>query len=70
MDLALNNVEWLICQKTKPNQTKTILLMDLSLIMRDKKKSLKSSNWKFENMNTYDSNEKFINWYNYSIWWP
>ena len=24
MDLALNNPQWLICHKTKPNQTKTI----------------------------------------------
>ena len=22
MDLALNNLQWLICHKTKPNQTK------------------------------------------------
>ena len=22
MDLALNNIQWLICHKTKPNQTK------------------------------------------------
>ena len=22
-DLALNNLQWLICNKTKPNQTKT-----------------------------------------------
>ena len=22
-DLALNNLQWLICHKTKPNQTKT-----------------------------------------------
>ena len=26
-DLALNNLQWLICHKTKPNQTKPIYLM-------------------------------------------
>ena len=25
MDLALNNRQWLICHKTKPNQTKPML---------------------------------------------
>ena len=25
LDLALNNLEWLICHKTKPNQTKIVL---------------------------------------------
>ena len=24
MDLALNNLQWLICHKTKPNQTKAM----------------------------------------------
>ena len=25
-DLALNNLQWLVCHKTKPNQTKFICL--------------------------------------------
>ena len=27
MDLALNNLQWLICHKTKPNQTKPSLIL-------------------------------------------
>ena len=27
MDLALNNLYWLICHKTKPNQTKPISIV-------------------------------------------
>ena len=27
MDLALNNLQWLICHKTKPNKTKLIVLI-------------------------------------------
>ena len=26
-DLALNNQQWLICRKTKPNQTKSYILL-------------------------------------------
>ena len=26
-DLALNNLQWLICHKTKPNQTKSYILI-------------------------------------------
>ena len=35
MDLALNNLQWLICHKTKPNQIKYIqyicIKMDLAI---------------------------------------
>ena len=32
-DLALNNVQWVICHKTKPNQTVSLILSSLYLYM-------------------------------------
>ena len=34
MDLALNNVQWLICHKTKPNQTKPIRCQAINLTLQ------------------------------------
>ena len=32
-DLALNNHQWLVCHKTKPNQKSFEVLKDLSLVL-------------------------------------
>ena len=37
MDLALNNLQWLICHKTKPNQTKSIKIKRATCYLIDKK---------------------------------
>ena len=29
MDLALNNLHWLICHQTKPNQTKGVIFIGI-----------------------------------------
>ena len=32
MDLALNNLQWLVCHKTQPNQTKLTVLCDRKIV--------------------------------------
>ena len=47
-DLALNNLEWLICHQTKSNQTKLIFHIELEIYRQDRFKKLSLlTKWNF-----------------------